>query len=123
MRRAILVFLFCLVSSNAFPLGLHSGADVLEACAETQSSLAGKAVDERKAEACIHFLMGFDSGQSIVSLTSEVSGIYCQPEGSNIGKMVDLVTSYLSANAEYKSAPAGIAVWKALSNSWPCDEK
>jgi hypothetical protein len=83
--------------------------------------LAGKSTNNRDAEACVHFLTGFDSGQSVATLANEQKNLYCQPEGSNIKIMISTVVKNLKLDKTYHNAPAGIAVWKALAKAWPCN--
>jgi len=121
MRNYFVTILFSIVSANTYALGLRTGTDVLIACQTTKDVLAGKSSDSKGAEACIHFLMGFDSGQTIPSLLVEQPEIYCQPDGTNIGKMVTSVVDGIQGDSSYHNAPAGVAVWKALATAWPCE--
>lgn len=116
----IICTLLIISCSNTFALGLSTGKDVLDACLTTKLVLSGQSSDSRSAEACIHFLMGFDSGQAVSSVAFEQPKIYCQPADTNIGHMVTAVADELASNNSYNEAPAGYAVWQALSKVWPC---
>ena len=120
MKRTILLVIAFIFCSSSFALGLNTGKEVLDACTTTKLVLTGQSSYSRSAEACIHFLMGFDSGQAVSSIAFEQPKIYCQPTGTNIGHMVTVVTEELSKDSSYHEAPAGYAVWQALSKSWPC---
>lgn len=119
--KSMLVFIAAIVMSHsAFSLGLDTGKDVLVACQVAKKYHAGESKDNRGAESCVHFLMGFDSGQTVALLSSKQPKMYCQPEGTNIGSMISATIVGLENNPKYLEAPAGIAVWKALTMSWPC---
>lgn len=120
MKKILLAMFLFSMSLSVNALGLNTGKDVLEACQITKDFLDGQSTESSDAEACVHFLMGFDSGQAISSIAFEQPNIYCQPAGTNIGNMVSIVTEALADDATYHEAPAGIAVWQVLSTSWPC---
>ena len=120
MKTYISAILILFASNNVYALGLNTGADVLRACQTAEDFLAGKNDDSRNAEACVHFLMGFDSGQSVSSLTRDQAQLYCKPKDANIGSMISSIVVALRKDKTYHSAPAGIAAWKSLSTTWPC---
>lgn len=121
MKYFVVLIFSLAVTQNSYALGLNTGSDVLSACKVAKTFLAGGSDDSRNAEACVHFLMGFDSGQSVASLTRDQSTLYCQPKSENIGGMINTVVAELETNSDYHSAPAGVAVWQALSSAWPCN--
>jgi hypothetical protein len=120
MKKYIMAVGISILSCKSYALGLNSGIDVLNSCQTAEEFLAGKNTNSRDSEACVHFLMGFDSGQSVAALTAGQKALYCQPKGSNIKSMVSSVVSGLKNDKTYYDAPAGVAVWKALAAAWPC---
>lgn len=120
MRKYIMAVSISILSYKSYAFGLNTGIDVLNSCQTAEDFLAGKNTNSRDSEACVHFLMGFDSGQSVATLTREQKALYCQPKGSNIKSMVSAVVSGLKKDKTYHDAPAGVAVWKSLATAWPC---
>lgn len=121
MRTILIAILVYFMSHDVYALGLNTGADVLSACQTAEDFLEGKSNDIRNSEACVHFLMGFDSGQSVIALTRGQAQLYCKPKGANLGSMVTTVVTALKEDKTYHTAPAGVAAWKALSITWPCN--
>lgn len=120
MKQYIMFIMFVILSGNSFAMGLSTGTDVLRSCEVAERFLAGKSKDLKAADACIDFLVGFDSGQSLASLTRDKSPLYCQPKGSDTKAMVSTIVYGLKADSHFHNSPAGIAVWKALASAWPC---
>jgi hypothetical protein len=121
MKKIVSLVFLLVLSCESFALGINTGNDLLNECSSINPSSEKSELVVRSAEACINFLMGFDSGQAVVSAAKGVPKLYCRTQGSNIGDMVNLVVSFLKKDKQLLSVPAGIAAWKALSAGWPCD--
>ena len=119
----VLPFICILIfASKSFATGtINTGEDLLGNCALVRLSAGADMNDIYGANACINFLVGFDSGHSIAPLTLGSPKLYCPPKGSNIKSMAEAVLNLLDDEKQLIKAPAGIVAWKAFSKKWPCE--
>src|SRR5690554_5466384 len=124
MNKILLAFVLCFSSNLVFAFGMDTGKDILIACEKADAvrkKETSDVLDVGKAEACVSFLQGFDSGHYLgVMVNDEVKKGYCIKDNANFGQMYHTALEFLKANPKYHEAPAGIAVWKAFAEKWPC---
>lgn len=102
-------------------VSINTGKSLLSACTETLNVLNGQTLANESSKACLHFLFGFDSGQSVATLVNETPALYCPPGGNVVmGDMVTALVGALESNRNLLETPAGIAAWQALAKTWPC---
>lgn len=95
-----------------------SGAQLLLNCTNTAKAFANQAIDSADEQVKAGLCLGFISG---VAQTSEsMTNKLCPPKGVNLRDKFWVVMDFLKRHKEHLGSSAGLMVFKALEEKYPC---